>query len=198
MEIDRSKPNHASDDDKYYAKKDISELVSVAGSGDFTVNSDESVEKSQLDSDSITIIQPPRFLSDKIWTYNNEPIRYWLRPTEKTGWHTTTIPFDYDLYTNITKDTKCYGFWATYVAENGNRLATTCIRAYPTWMNDMRAHIGQLKLNNLFLVGTHDSGSFKVGFNPKRNETLVTKYSITQVSADIFMISIHNFMIFKI
>lgn len=173
-EIEQSTQAIRNDDEKYYVKSGaVSEVVSVAGSGDFTID--------ELDEDK-TVIRPSRLLSSKIWTYNDKPIRYWLRPTERTGWHTTTVLFDYTLFQNITKETKCYGFWATYVAESGAILAKTCIRAYPTWMNDMRSHIGKFKFNDLFLVGTHDSGSFKEGFNPKSNETLVTKYSITQVS----------------
>lgn len=114
-------------------------------------------------------------------TTNNVPILYALSPKQKTGWQTTTVPFDYQLSRNVTADTKCYGYWATMVGSAGQRIAETCVRAYPKWMNEMREHIKSFRLRDLFLVGSHDSGSYRERFDPQRNETRVSKYTLTQV-----------------
>lgn len=123
-----------------------------------------------------------------VWLYDGRPIVYALRPeneddNQKSGWTTLPIAFNYKEHRqNVTVATKCYGYWATFMTDSGTVTATTCIRAYPTWMNDMRDHIGHFKMRDLFLVGSHDSGSYRGDqFDPHKNETLVTKYSITQV-----------------
>lgn len=121
-----------------------------------------------------------RFRSD--WQCNNSTtsIVHQLIPKNANEWITTTVPFDYALSSEITIDTKCYGFWASYIDSNGTILATGCISAHPKWMNEMRSHIENFRLRDLFIPGTHDSGSYRYRFNPVINETLVTKYSLTQ------------------
>lgn len=118
-----------------------------------------------------------------IWTYgpDNRTAQYWLEPTEKSGWITTNIPFDMEMSKNISIHTKCYGYWAVYLDAYGDAKTSACISAYPTWMNDMKSHIGRFKFRDLFIAGTHDSGSYRERFDPTRNETLVTKYALTQV-----------------
>lgn len=156
----RQVPRSANEDDMFYVKLDV--------------NSTESSSSTEFVS-----ARPEHLL----WTYDGRPARYWLRPEIGSGWHTTTVTFDYEAHReNVTIATKCYGFWATYVTDSGERLMSACVSAYPTWMNDMKSHIGKFKIRDLFLVGTHDSGSYRQHFDPRKNETLVTKYSITQVN----------------
>lgn len=118
------------------------------------------------------------------WTYDsqNNSALFWIKPDEESGWETTGITFNYDHLKNLTVDTGCYGYWATYVNDFGERLASACISAYPKWMNGMRDNIKHHRFRDLFIPGSHDSGSFRSNFNPLANETLVTKYSLTQVS----------------
>lgn len=132
----------------------------------------------------------PTLLSRSTWKFgrNNRTVLYAIQPDEESGWLTTHIPFDNDLSKNVTFRTKCYGFWAIYVDHNnGNSaLAQACISAQPTWMNDMRDHIKNFRFCNLFIVGSHDSGSFRSNYNPHGHDSIVTKYSLTQVQIQFY------------
>lgn len=63
-----------------------------------------------------------------------------------------------------------------------NPIISTCVRAYPTWMNDSKDFIKRFKFRDLFIMGSHDSGSYRANFNSNKNDTRVTKYALTQVS----------------
>lgn len=128
--------------------------------------------------------QRPELVEKTIWTFgtDNRETLYTIKPSKDEGWETTDIYFDTDLLSQINTQTKCYGYWVVYLSSDGQVVTTACIRAYPTWMNDMKSHIKSFKFKDLFIVGSHDSGSFRSNFNPRHNETLVTKYSLTQVS----------------
>lgn len=117
------------------------------------------------------------------WTYgqNNKTALNWIQPIETNGWITTSTLFDYDLLRTVNKNTKCYGYWAIYINNELNPIASTCIRAYGTWMNDYRETIKHFKFRDLFIVGSHDSGSYRNISNKQKNETLVSKYLVTQV-----------------
>lgn len=114
-------------------------------------------------------------------TSNNVPILFALSLNHTTGWHRTTVLFDYEMSRNVTINTTCYGYWAILVGSKGDRIMETCIRAYPRWMNDYRSHIAEKRIRDLFLVGSHDSGSYRLKFDPELNETRVSKYTLTQV-----------------
>lgn len=112
---------------------------------------------------------------------NTNPIVAALVPTAAALWFTTGVPFDYSLSRNVTYETTSYGYWASYVrGSDGAILATTSLRAYPKWMNEMRSIVGGLRFRDLFIPGSHDSGSYRVNFDPLAKETIVTKYSLTQ------------------
>lgn len=112
----------------------------------------------------------------------NASALFWVKPSEENGWVSTGITFDSDHLQSITKQTKCYGYWAVYVNNGFDPVASTCIRAYATWMNDEREHLKHFRMRDLFIVGTHDSGSYRMNLNASRNDTLVTKYALTQVN----------------
>lgn len=122
--------------------------------------------------------------NDIQWIFGDEnrTALFYVEPNSESRWITTNIPFNYTKFEELSIDTKCYGFWVTYVKYNGDILKKNCFKLNPTWMNDMKADIEHYRFRDLFIPGTHDSTSYKVGFNPFRNETLVTKYSITQVN----------------
>ncbi|KAM7351763.1 phosphatidylinositol-specific phospholipase C X domain containing isoform 2-T4 [Cochliomyia hominivorax] len=112
---------------------------------------------------------------------NSKPIVAALIPTASSLWFTTGVPFDYSISRNVTYDTTSYGYWASYVrGSDGEILATTSLRAYPKWMTEMRSIVGGLRFRDLFIPGSHDSGSYRVNFDPLAKETIVTKYSLTQ------------------
>lgn len=123
-------------------------------------------------------------------TTNNVPILFALSLNQSTGWQTTSVPFNYELSRNVTTNTTCYGYWATLVGSKGQRIQQTCIRAYPRWMNDYRSQIDGMRIRDLFLVGSHDSGSYRLKFDPQRNETRVSKYTLTQVRYIILYLNI--------
>lgn len=116
------------------------------------------------------------------WVVNNgtAEVLSQVTPTQRKQWFQSMIPFDYKESANVTKETRCYAFWATYLNSQGNILKTQCLKAEPTWMNDMRSLIGDFRMRDLFIPGTHDSGSYIPNFTPGRLETIVTKYALTQ------------------
>lgn len=168
-----SVPRHV--DERYY-------VSSTTGKQDIestsTARNDQSYQE-----DSMEGFESRMSERNTIWTYgpDNKTAQYWLEPTEKSGWITTNIPFDMEMSKNVSIHTKCYGYWAVYLNAYGEVKASACISAHPTWMNDMKSHIGRFKFRDLFLAGTHDSGSYRERFDPSKNETLVTKYALTQV-----------------
>ncbi|XP_055387327.1 PI-PLC X domain-containing protein 1 [Condylostylus longicornis] len=103
-----------------------------------------------------------------------------INPFEPSQWIRTSLKFDYNSSENITKFTKCYGYWASYVNKEGEIISTGCIKAYPMWMNEMRTAIGQFRIRDLFIPGSHDSGAYRKNFKPSKRETIVTKYALTQ------------------
>lgn len=118
------------------------------------------------------------------WTYGrgNKQALYFTKPSETNGWITTNVLFDNNHLNKLNATTKCYGYWAVYVDISLNPVFTTCIRAYATWMNDNKDLLKRFKFRDLFILGSHDSGSYRANFNSSRNETLVTKYALTQVN----------------
>lgn len=127
-----------------------------------------------------------------VWKYNanNKNALYWVQPTESNGWVTTNVIFNNSLLQTLNRNTSCYGYWAVYIDSLSNPVFTSCVRAYPTWMNDNRDIIKKFKFRDLFILGSHDSGSFRSNFNTTRNETLVTKYALTQVCSACFFLEI--------
>lgn len=117
------------------------------------------------------------------WIVNNgnAEVLSQVTPTQRKQWFQTMIPFDYtELSYNVTKETRCYAFWASYLDSEGNIIKTQCLKAEPTWMNEMRSKIGDFRMRDLFIPGTHDSGSYIPNFKPGKLETIVTKYALTQ------------------
>lgn len=82
-------------------------------------------------------------------------------------------------FSEIDESTECYSFWYFYVV-NGETRSRGCLKANPNWMSDMKDLIKDRKIRELFIPGSHDSASFKKNFNPEYEETLITKYSLTQ------------------
>lgn len=108
-----------------------------------------------------------------------------------SGWHTTDVPYPLNHTSEaplITAATGCYGMWATFVPDDAAAAAAapagprrqSCLRAHPRWMGGMRPHIEGRRLGDLFLVGSHDTGSYRYGFDARLNETRVSKYTLTQ------------------
>ncbi|KAH8353504.1 hypothetical protein KR084_011412 [Drosophila pseudotakahashii] len=123
-------------------------------------------------------------VQEKYWVANGgaTDVVASIKPSQglSTQWFTTGIPYDYALSRNVTIQTACYGFWASYIDGQGNILAKTCLRVFPRWMNELKSKIGEMRLRDLFIPGSHDSGSYRPNFDPLLKESLVTKYALTQ------------------
>ncbi|XP_058837376.1 PI-PLC X domain-containing protein 1 [Topomyia yanbarensis] len=103
-----------------------------------------------------------------------------IKPIYQNGWTMTDIIFNRDLMERVDITTTCYGYYAYFIDGNGTIQSEHCMKLYPTWMNDLRAHLGQFRMRELFIPGTHDSASFKKNFNHQSQENIVTKYTLTQ------------------
>ncbi|XP_053688044.1 PI-PLC X domain-containing protein 3-like [Sabethes cyaneus] len=103
------------------------------------------------------------------------------KPTHTNGWTKTGIFFNrdrMDLRVNIT--TSCYGYYAYFISEHGSIRSEYCMKLYPTWMNDLRSHLGQFRMRDLFLPGTHDSAAYIKNFIYQPMDDVPTKYTFTQ------------------
>ncbi|XP_017049049.1 uncharacterized protein LOC108093474 [Drosophila ficusphila] len=96
-----------------------------------------------------------------------------------TEWVTTEVPFDYDLSKNVTIETTCYGFWASYIDAEGKILAKSCLKAFPRWMNELRPKVENFRLRDLFIPGSHFAGAYRPNFDLKR-QTIMTKTRLAQ------------------
>uniref|UniRef100_A0A182IVA7 Phosphatidylinositol-specific phospholipase C X domain-containing protein n=1 Tax=Anopheles atroparvus TaxID=41427 RepID=A0A182IVA7_ANOAO len=112
--------------------------------------------------------------------YRKKEVLFSLQPVYTNGWTKTGIKFNFNLMNEVTTTTGCYGYYAYFVRPNGTVLAAHCLRLFPTWMNDLRSHLGAFRMRELFLPGTHDSASYKRNFDPQHQETIITKYALTQ------------------
>lgn len=117
-------------------------------------------------------------LFDKESAIGSEPL-YKVQPQALSGWvetdsHETPSPSQDLGYTK-----KCLGFWAAYISGD-SILASSCLQTEPTWMSDMQSELSPLMLRQIFLPGTHDTGSYQE-YNSSTENNLVIKYTITQV-----------------
>lgn len=142
--------------------------------------------------ESVETTTAARHVHNHLWSTSEPgvPVLYALHvngSASGSGWHTTDVPYQLNHTSEaplITAATDCYGMWATFVPDNeaasAEQRRQTCLRAHPGWMNSMRPHIEGRRLCDLFLVGSHDTGSYRYGFNARLNETRVSKYTLTQ------------------
>lgn len=75
---------------------------------------------------------------------------------------------------------RCLGWWVAYWrANNANPVAVSCLGTQPRWMEENRQVIGNMRVNDMFIPGTHDSGAFILNYSPFKDNRL-TKYLYTQ------------------
>uniref|UniRef100_A0A182R7W9 Phosphatidylinositol-specific phospholipase C X domain-containing protein n=1 Tax=Anopheles funestus TaxID=62324 RepID=A0A182R7W9_ANOFN len=112
--------------------------------------------------------------------YRKKEVLFSLQPIYTNGWTKTGIKFNYDLMNGVNTNTSCYGYYAYFVRPNGTVLSAHCMKLHPRWMMDLRPHLSAFRMRELFIPGTHDSASYKNGFDPQYQETIITKYALTQ------------------
>ncbi|XP_055611301.1 PI-PLC X domain-containing protein 1-like [Uranotaenia lowii] len=136
-----------------------------------------------------TTAQPPTTqLVELDWEYDfrdeygqrKKEVLFSIKPKYQNGWTRTDIIFDHSFMDQVAITTSCYGYYAYFINGNGTVQSSYCMKLYPTWMNDLKGHIGQFRVREMFIPGTHDSASFKKNFNHHKNDNIVTKYSLTQ------------------
>jgi hypothetical protein len=104
---------------------------------------------------------------------------YVVKPQGSSGWVETESHETPSSSHDLGYSKKCLGFWAAYISGD-SILASSCLQTEPTWMNDMVGELFPLLLRQIFLPGTHDTGSYEE-YNSSTEDSLITKYTITQV-----------------
>lgn len=79
-------------------------------------------------------------------------------------------------------------YYGGYFDALNNTLAITCLRIEPNWMWNLQKEIGQRKLRDIFIPGSHDSASYGE-IDTTVGDSIVRKYSITQVRQQILPIT---------
>lgn len=83
--------------------------------------------------------------------------------------------FTFDA-TNLT--TTCLGFWVHLV--NGKQsIVKNCIMTRPSWMGESYEYLKDKALKDIFIPGTHNAGSYEVGYK-ESSARLLRKYIICQ------------------
>lgn len=106
---------------------------------------------------------------------------------EVDGWWDTGVTAADPLDTPPSYQKTCLGRWAAYISgDNTTVRGLSCLGTEPRWMEEMQDILSSMSLTQIFLPGTHDSGSYKK-FNATtatrkhgRAENIVDKYSVTQ------------------
>ncbi|XP_065086822.1 PI-PLC X domain-containing protein 1 [Ochlerotatus camptorhynchus] len=151
------------------------------GSGD--VEGEESLTTMTTTEQSVISTTP---MVEMAWEYDfrdeygerKREVLVSIQPMYTNGWTTTDIFYNREWLDQADITTSCHGYYAYFINANGTILSEHCMKLYPTWMNDLRPHVGQFRMRELFIPGTHDSASYKK--NAYYQENIVTKYSLTQ------------------
>ncbi|XP_026670201.1 PI-PLC X domain-containing protein 1-like [Ceratina calcarata] len=101
---------------------------------------------------------------------------YTLTPNSPNGNQTTGIQAEYVPSSNLPFVQKCTKYGVIWSSDSGVKKMD-CLKLQPTWMRDRKDILGPLRMNEIFLPGTHDSAAYdedgsKTGFIPK--------YAVTQ------------------
>ncbi|GFT00914.1 PI-PLC X domain-containing protein 1, partial [Nephila pilipes] len=106
---------------------------------------------------------------DIIHVYNKDPQQY---PTEKpllivdpekhsAGYFRTNIKVPIEAsFLDPEQENPCMGYWASYRNKKGNIEASTCLQMHPFWMEQISTQISNLRIHEIMIPGSHDSGSF--------------------------------------
>lgn len=92
------------------------------------------------------------------------------------SWVTTEVEFERpDL---SASPGACLGYWVAYY-RGDVLLSSNCLRSQPQWMWENRELLGDRRLIDLVLPGTHDSGAYEE-YRGAISDNPVTMYAITQ------------------
>ena len=122
---------------------------------------------------------------DWIGLFDNDPSNstdnplHRVMPDTTSGWIQTDVHETPTSSGDLGFTKKCLGYWVAYVSAANMTLASSCLHTEPTWMSDMKTQLSPLLMRQIFLPGSHDSGSYKE-YNAVEDD-LAFKYTITQV-----------------
>uniref|UniRef100_T1GM27 Phosphatidylinositol-specific phospholipase C X domain-containing protein n=1 Tax=Megaselia scalaris TaxID=36166 RepID=T1GM27_MEGSC len=91
-----------------------------------------------------------------------------------------TVDHNSWYFGEFNKSSRCHSVWAVYLNSSGRIVASTCLMVHPRWLNNLLPNIGFRRFRDLIIPGTHDSASYKEGFEIPQVELPVTRYSLTQ------------------
>uniref|UniRef100_T1JAK6 Reelin domain-containing protein n=1 Tax=Strigamia maritima TaxID=126957 RepID=T1JAK6_STRMM len=94
------------------------------------------------------------------------------------GYFRTSVTFPRPTFSARALRTDCLGFWVAYV-RNNHTLASQCLQNRPSWMWDNRINLGPMRLRELLIPGSHDSGSYQE-YQGRASENVITRYTICQ------------------
>ncbi|GFY43124.1 PI-PLC X-box domain-containing protein DDB_G0293730 [Trichonephila inaurata madagascariensis] len=122
---------------------------------------------------------------DSIDVYNKDPtldptIRplLTLKPKEHPkGYFRTKIKVPIiSSFLNPEEKNTCRDYWATYRNAKGKVESSTCLKIHPLWMEHISKRISSLRLHELMIPGSHDSGCFST----KNKKIPFLRYKLTQ------------------
>ncbi|XP_042897490.1 PI-PLC X domain-containing protein 3 isoform X2 [Parasteatoda tepidariorum] len=122
---------------------------------------------------------------DKISVFNTDPIIHpnassiiSIHPQDHPGgfYRSDIIIPVIILNATFLHENHCLGYWVTYQNNKGQVLSSSCLRIQPFWMEENSDYLSHLKLSEIMIPGSHDSGSF---YYHKESGPL-TKYKYAQ------------------
>ncbi|XP_023227125.1 variant-surface-glycoprotein phospholipase C-like [Centruroides sculpturatus] len=96
---------------------------------------------------------------------------------DPTGYHKTEFGFPKINFKPDNLTDECLHYWIALIS-SGDIIVSSCYRAHPHWMINLRDQIGNYSLDELMLPGTHNSGSYQ-NYDP-RKDNLMNRYIVTQ------------------
>ncbi|KAK4883082.1 hypothetical protein RN001_006401 [Aquatica leii] len=128
---------------------------------DFTINCDEPPDSLHIlqKKDSFKTYMQTIDINGTLEGYKLSNIKFG-KPSYPGNWNSQ----------NPILESSCYPFWIES-QRNGTTIDSNCIKIEPAWMQQL----GKLKIGNMMIPGTHDSGAWNSPHIP-----LITKYLLTQ------------------
>lgn len=132
--------------------------------------------------------------SDMIAVYDDDPTNRTkpilvLEPRSSSGIKSTGIQAEYLPTTNLTYQRQCLKYHVAWLRD-GVLRKVNCLQTRPNWMAERKNILGPLRMNKVFLPGTHDSASYAI-HKLAGQEDLIEKYVITQ-DIDVLAQLIHG------
>ncbi|KAK2588362.1 hypothetical protein KPH14_004376 [Odynerus spinipes] len=132
--------------------------------------------------------------SDQIEVYDGDPVNgvkpiFVLVPRSSSGIKSTGIQAEYVPTVNLTFHRQCLKYHVAWLRD-GLLRKVNCFETRPNWMAERKNSLGPLRMNRVFIPGTHDSASYAIHQRADR-EDIFEKYVITQ-DIDVLAQLIHG------